>query len=215
MILGVIPARGGSKGIPRKNLMPFAGKPLIYWSIKAAFESKLLNRFIVSTEDEEIANISRQLGADVLERPVELAEDTATTMSILEHIVREIPEADFILLMQPTSPIRINNLVDRVISEYLRNPGTESAATGCMVRMWEWGSKEVNLPRQVDPGYFYDDGNLYILSRKDIINGKWFGSKRLPIIIESYYHPEIDDKYEAIAAEAVMKELLNDENISC
>lgn len=207
MILGVIPARGGSKGIPRKNIMPFAGKPLIYWSIKAAQESKILDRFVVSTEDREIADIAERYGAEVLKRPARLAGDKVTTIEVLRDVLNKIPEADYIMLMQPTSPIRINNLVDRVISEFKKRKNIDSAATGFMCRMWEWGTRKYNLPRQADPGYFYDDGNLYILSRKDIIKGKWCGKRRLPICVESFYHYEIDDYVEKIAAEAVLKHL--------
>ena len=75
MILGVIPARGGSKGVSRKNIKPICGKPLIAWTIEAAKASKLLNRFVVSTEDTEIAQIAERYGAEVLRRPADLATD--------------------------------------------------------------------------------------------------------------------------------------------
>ena len=83
MILGITPARGGSKGIPGKNIKEISGKPLIAWTIEAAKESQMIDRYVVSTEDEEIAEISREYGADVIERAPELATDEATTLSVL------------------------------------------------------------------------------------------------------------------------------------
>jgi CMP-N-acetylneuraminic acid synthetase len=204
-ILGVIPARGGSKGIPKKNLMPFAGRPLIYWSIQAALESKLLKEFVVSTENSEISAASRSMGAEVLTRPDHLATDGATTMAVLQHVVEEKPDVDAVLLMQPTSPIRSFNLIDQVIEAYNEHiSNVDSVATGFLCRYWEWGSQESNLPRQINPGYFYDDGNLYILRREDILAGKWCGARQLRIASDTIYHYEIDDRVEAIAAEAVM-----------
>ena len=85
-ILGVIPARGGSKGIKRKNLKLLCGKPLLYWSIKAAQESKLMDAFVVSTEDAEIKKVAQKYGATVLDRPKELAEDYATPEQINKHV---------------------------------------------------------------------------------------------------------------------------------
>jgi CMP-N-acetylneuraminic acid synthetase len=204
-ILGVIPARGGSKGIPKKNLMPFSGKPLIYWSIQAALDSKLLTEFIVSTENSEISAASRDMGAEVLTRPDHLATDGATTMAVLQHVIQERLDVDAVLLMQPTSPIRSFNLIDQVIEAYNENKSNiDSVATGFFCRYWEWGSQESNLPRQINPGYFYDDGNLYILRREDILSNKWCGARQLRIAIDTIYHYEIDDRIEAIAAEAVM-----------
>src|SRR5579863_8179754 len=102
MILGIIPARGGSKGIPRKNLKLIAGKPMVVWSIEAAKRSKKLDLFVVSTEDKEIAAVSEKAGAEVLWRPTELAQDGTTTSAVLQHIVKqEKPET--LVLLQPTS----------------------------------------------------------------------------------------------------------------
>ncbi|MBP7828534.1 MAG: acylneuraminate cytidylyltransferase family protein [Kiritimatiellae bacterium] len=208
MLLGVIPARGGSKGIPYKNLMPFAGHPLIYWSIRDALQATLLPRFVVSTEDDKIAAFARECGAEVLPRPPELAGDQTQIIDVLKDILNKVPEAHAILLLQPTSPIRVDGLIDRVIAAWQAAGEPDSAASGFLCRMWEWGSRRVNLPRQVDPGYFYDDGNLYILSRKDLLQGYWVGERRVNVEVEPWYHYEIDTPIEAIAAEAVMKHLL-------
>src|SRR3989344_1919877 len=109
-ILGIILARGGSKSIPRKNIKPFCGKPLIVWSIEAGLKSHMLDRLILSTDDEEIAQVGRDAGAEVpFMRPAELAQDTTPSMPVLQHAVAWLKEhegymPDYVLLLEPTSP---------------------------------------------------------------------------------------------------------------
>ena len=88
MIVGLIPARGGSKGVPGKNIKMIYGKPLIVWSIERALESKLLDKVVVSTDSHEIAKIARDAGAEVLMRPAELATDTASTLDVMIHALK-------------------------------------------------------------------------------------------------------------------------------
>ena len=128
MILGITPARGGSKGIPRKNIKVLSGKPLIAWTIEAAKESKKIDRYVVSTEDEEIAEISRKCGADVIARPQELATDETTTISVIQHAIEQIP-CDVVVLLQATSPIRRPRLIDECVREFKDND-YDSLATG-------------------------------------------------------------------------------------
>jgi len=110
-ILAVIPARGGSKRLPRKNVLNFAGKPLIAWSIEAALQSKYIDRVVVSTDDNEIAKVSKQYGADVpFMRPPELARDAATSIDTVLDAIRQLENMGdvyhYVLLLQPTSPLR-------------------------------------------------------------------------------------------------------------
>lgn len=111
-ILGIIPARGGSKSIPRKNVKSFAGKPLIAWSILTGLNSGVLDRLIVTTDDEEIASVAKENRADVpFMRPAELAQDTTPTLPVLQHAVRWLKDnenyvPDYVLLLEPTSPAR-------------------------------------------------------------------------------------------------------------
>ncbi len=118
-ILGLIPARGGSKRLPRKNVLPMAGKPLIAWTIEAALASSVLDRVIVSTDDEEIATVSRGHGAGVLERPPELASDSATGLAVMLHVLRVLAEQgeryNYLALLQPTSPLRTAADIDGAI----------------------------------------------------------------------------------------------------
>ena len=126
MALAIIPARGGSKGIPRKNLLPIAGKPLIVWTIEQALATDSL-RVVVSTEDDEIARISRAAGAEVIERPMELAEDTTATEPVVEHAIGVLTargeRPDAVMLLQATSPVRRPGTLSRALREF--------AASGC------------------------------------------------------------------------------------
>lgn len=114
--LALIPARGGSKGIPRKNIKPIAGKPLIAWAIEAALRSRLLDAVVVSTEDEEIAEVARQRGAQVpFLRPPELAQSDTPGIDPVLHALEQLPEFDAVLLLQPTSPLRTTEDIDACI----------------------------------------------------------------------------------------------------
>jgi len=118
-ILGLIPARGGSKRLPRKNVLPLAGRPLIAWTITAALEAHTIERVIVSTDDAEIADTAHHHDAEVLERPAALASDTATTQEVLLHALRVLGEAgehyDYVVVLQPTSPLRRAGDIDGAI----------------------------------------------------------------------------------------------------
>lgn len=122
--LAIIPARGGSKGIPRKNIKSIAGKPLIAWSIEQALASKLIDRVVVSTEDNEIAEVAMKYGADVpFRRPVELANDTAATEPSLVHALEWLGQhegylPDNVVLLQATSPVRRPDAIDRALRQF-------------------------------------------------------------------------------------------------
>ncbi|MET3105555.1 CMP-N,N'-diacetyllegionaminic acid synthase [Oxalobacteraceae bacterium GrIS 2.11] len=116
-ILALIPARGGSKGIPRKNIRTLAGKPLIAWTIEAALRCPALSSVVVSTDDPEIAAISTQCGASVpFMRPPELAQDDTPGMAVVLHALQHLPEFDAVLLLQPTSPLRSSADIDAILA---------------------------------------------------------------------------------------------------
>lgn len=116
-LLALIPARGGSKGIPRKNIKPIGGKPLIAWSIEAAQQARVVDRIVVTTEDDEIASIAIGLGADVpFIRPVELARDETPGIDPVLHAIEQLPEHDWVLLLQPTSPLRTSADIDGIVA---------------------------------------------------------------------------------------------------
>lgn len=118
-ILAFIPARGGSKGIPNKNIKLFNGKPLIEWTIKSALRSKLIDKVIVSSDSKKILTISKKIGADVVLRPKNISGDFATTESAIKHFVEKSKEYfDTIVLLSPTSPIRKKKDIDKTIKVF-------------------------------------------------------------------------------------------------
>lgn len=116
-ILAIIPARGGSKGLPGKNIKPMNGKPLIFYTIKSALESKSINKIIVSTDSKKIAEISKKNGAEILLRPQELASDDVPIIPVVKHVIREVENMghkfNIVVVLQPTSPL--------INSEYIEN----------------------------------------------------------------------------------------------
>jgi CMP-N,N'-diacetyllegionaminic acid synthase len=116
MKIALITARGGSKGLPRKNILPLNGKPLISWTIEAALQSDCIEKVFVSTDDTEISAISKLYGAEVIDRPREFATDTATSDVVIEHAITYIEEQGYdleiIVLLQPTSPLRTSQHID-------------------------------------------------------------------------------------------------------
>ena len=204
MNLAIIPARGGSKGLPGKNIRLLNGKPLIVWSIEAARRSELIDRFLVSTDSEEIANIAKSNGCEVIMRSVELASDEATTIAVIEDIAKKIPEALNFIVLQPTSPLRSKDLIDNCLKEYLSN-NYSNLATGFWCKYKEFGSHN-NLRRQDYKGFFYDDGNVYVLSRSIVEQGKWFGDRICRFENSKIQNFEIDDEIDFKILEMLMKE---------
>jgi len=201
MILGITPARGGSKGIPRKNIKQIGGKPLLAWTIEAAKESKMIDRYVVSTEDEEIVAISREYGADVIDRPPELATDKATTLSVLKHVIEKIP-CDSIVFLQATSPIRRGGLIDECIREFIDNE-YDSLATGFTCKYVECGKN--NLRRQDIQGFFCDDGNVYVIKTDLVRSGEQYGNKIGKKIISRWENIEIDDEFDFWLVEQILE----------
>jgi len=126
--LAIIPARGGSKGLPGKNILQIEGIPLIAWTIKASLESRYINKTVVSSESSEILDISKGLGAEVVERPVELACDETASEPVIEHVLTALnhEEYDYIVFLQPTSPARTSFDIDRAIDKLLHAKATSS-----------------------------------------------------------------------------------------
>lgn len=188
----VIPARGGSKGIPRKNVKEIAGKPLIAWSIEAALASKRLGGFAVSTEDPEIAEVARRFGAPVIKRPPELATDTATTVSALQHVL-SVQDAGAIVLLQPTSPVRDSGLIDACIARF-ESSGCDNLGTGFVCKFMEYGA--YTQRRQELKGFFYDDGNVYVVRSELIKAGRMHGERVERFETSREQNFEIDEDFD-------------------
>ncbi|MCI5055367.1 acylneuraminate cytidylyltransferase family protein [Phaeodactylibacter sp.] len=123
-VIAIIPARGGSKGIPKKNMIKLGGYPLIYWTIVRAQRSNHIDRIIVSSDDDEILSYSESIGAEALRRPLNLATDTASSVDVVLHVLEYLglkESHELILLLQPTSPLRTTETIDKSIKFCLEN----------------------------------------------------------------------------------------------
>jgi len=128
--LAIIPARGGSKRLPRKNILELNGKPLIAWSIEAGLKSKYVDKVVVSSDDKEILEYSQYYGADTIKRPDNLASDTSTTFDAIKHTVENLKKYDYVILLQATSPLRNENHVDEAI-ELLESKNASAVVSVC------------------------------------------------------------------------------------
>lgn len=133
-VLAIIPARGGSKSIPRKNIKQILGKPMVYYSIEACQKSKYITRFVVSTEDAEIKEVCQSFGAEVIDRPMELAQDETKTAPVMLQVADVLEKQgykpDYIILIQPTSPFRTAKDIDEAFEYFLSNLDCDSCFTG-------------------------------------------------------------------------------------
>ena len=218
-ILALIPARGGSKGILRKNIRPFAGYPLIAWSIAAAKQSDLVTRIIVSTDDEEIAAVARQYGAETpFLRPNELAQDKTTDLPVFEHVLKWLEDVegyrpDVLVQLRPTSPIRPRTLVDDAIRILLEHKDADCVrgvvpAGQNPFKMWRFNGEgqplnpllEVagipepyNAPRQILPTVYWQTGHIDAIRDSTIAQKKSLtGDVVYPLLIDPRYTVDID-----------------------
>jgi len=182
--LTLIPARGGSKGVPGKNLRLLAGTPLIGWSIRQVIESEIATRLVVTTDDKKIAGYAESMGAEVVERPIELAGDSATSESALIHAIHSIPKTTshtHIIFLQATSPIRFPRSIDRAVSQYQKSrKDSIVAVVPASPFLWtvddslELPLYNINnrLRRQqfnADDGRFRETGSIYITGRESLL----------------------------------------------
>ena len=128
--LAIIPARGGSKRLPRKNILDLAGKPLIAWSIEAGLKSKYVDKVVVSSDDDEILEVSKKYGADTIRRPDELASDSASTFDTIKHTIDNFEKYDYIVLLQATSPLRNSLHLEKAI-ELLESKEANAVVSVC------------------------------------------------------------------------------------
>lgn len=218
-VLAIIPARGGSKSIPRKNIVELAGKPLIAYTIEKALNSKSLDRVIVSTDDDEIANISRKYGAEVIMRPKQLATDEASTESVLQHAVKwlldnEGYKPDIVVLLEATAPLRKKRIIDEVVNEMILT-GADSVLTACKDYHYFWekrGGKFIRLdakykPRQIRAPRYRENGSVYATKREVVEQGKRLGGNvRIVLMDELSSLVDIHSDFDLWLAEQVLKE---------
>lgn len=225
-ILAVVPARGGSKGIPRKNIALVAGQPLIAYTLIAGQAAKCLDRMIVSTDDAEIAAVCRALGAEVLMRPVELADDHATTRAVLLHVVDTLAATgyrpDAVMTLQPTSPLRTAAHIDEAANLFMADPQADSLVS-CMPVPHIF--HPTSVMRQTADGYlepffqgprptrrqekelvFARNGAAIYITRTARLHEFIFGGCLLPYMMDPADSIDVDQPEDLLAAERLMLE---------
>ena len=218
-ILALIPARGGSKGIPHKNIREFAGYPLIAWSIAAGSQAKSVSRVIVSTDDDQIADVAREYGAEVpFMRPHDLAQDRTPDLPVFEHALKWLEDIegykpDYIVQLRPTSPIRPTDMVDGAVKILIENPDADSVrgvvpASQNPYKMWnfkgydrplkplldvEGVTEPYNAPRQILPQAYWQTGHIDAIRTKTITHkNSLTGDVVYPLVIDPRYTVDID-----------------------
>lgn len=227
-VLAIIPARGGSKGIPRKNIRSFSGSPLIAWSIAAARQSETVTRVIVSTDDEEIAAVARAWGAETpFLRPAEFAQDKSTDLPLFQHALKWLAEnegyaPDVVLQLRPTSPIRPRNCVDEAVRILFEHPDAECVrgvvpAGQNPHKMWILApdngpmtnlldvpgvDEPYNAPRQILPPVYWQTGHIDAIRPSVILEkGSMSGRTIYPLLIDPRFTVDLDSLNDWVKAE--------------
>ena len=216
-VLALIPARGGSKSIPRKNILSFAGFPLISYSIAAALEADTVTRVIVSTDDEEIAQVARQYGAETpFLRPPEFSGDETPDLPVFIHALNWLAEEEnyhpeIIVQLRPTSPMRRKWHIDQAVYKLIEHPEADAVRTVCEpfqnpYKMWKIQddgfmrplletdySEPYNMPRQILPTVYWQTGYVDAAWSDTIMEkNSMTGERILPLIIDPSEWIDID-----------------------
>ena len=227
-VLAIIPARGGSKGLPGKNIKPLAGKPLIAWTVEEAKKSKFIDRIIVSTDSQEIADVSLKYGAEVpFIRPVELSADNTPSSQVILHSlewlsINEKIEYSIFILLQPTSPFRNNKHIDEAIEKFIGFPKAKSLVSICVASEHPAWIKKINAEnflesyevweksisrRQELVQLYIVNGAIYIMYSEDFKNRERFDlSECTYYLMDEMSSIDIDNDLDLKFAEFLIKE---------
>lgn len=226
-VIGIVPARAGSKGLPRKNIVPLCGKPLIAWSIEAGLRSQYIDLVIVSTDSNKIAGIAAEYGASVpFIRPAELATDKTPTIDVVIHALEYLNNQrkqrfDYTVLLEPTSPLRDEADIDRAIKQLVDNVGasslvgisrTEAQNPAFLVCLSEnnfligLDQSEIKpVRRQEIRDVYFLEGSIYVSDTKTLIARKTFcHQETLGCIFPKWKSLEVDDLEDLLMVEALM-----------
>jgi CMP-N,N'-diacetyllegionaminic acid synthase len=227
-ILAIVPARGGSKRLPRKNMLDLAGKPLIEWTLGAALESKYIDRTVVSTDDAEIASFSIASGVEVpFLRPSEISDDTATTFDVVRHALRFFAERgekyQYCLILQPTSPLRTAYDIDQVVEQIISRGDDAVVSVAEVDHSPSWcNTLDVDLsmvgfvPRELCsarsqdlPTYYRLNGAIYMIETSKLLGNcsEWwlFKEKVSAYIMDRRRSIDIDDGLDLEIADALLR----------
>lgn len=228
-ILAIIPARGGSKGLPEKNIKHLRGRPLIAYTIEQAKTSKYIDEIFVSTDNELIANTAKEFGISVpFLRPAELAKDTSSSMDVVEHVLSHFENRntfyDYIVLLEPTSPLRKKDDIDNAIQLAISNESADGIISLGEVHMehpmivkkvnkngniisYIDEVKKISQRQQADKAYF-PYGVIYMIKTEVFKREKSFYTNNImPYFIERWQNYEVDDIFDFIAIEAILNKI--------
>lgn len=221
MILGVIPARAGSKSIKDKNIRPLNGQPLMSWTIKAGLACKAIDKLIVSTDSQAYGDVAKKFGAEVLMRPAELATDDSPMISVLQHALKTYPETETLALLDPTSPLRLVSDINDCL-EKLKLPDTDSVVTVCEAEHNPYyvmaGVKDDYLQyplvkpetaihrRQDAPKVYRLNACVYAIKKPILEAGKIFTDKTRVVEMPQIRSSHIDHEVDYLYAEFLLKE---------
>lgn len=227
-VLALITARGGSKGVPRKNLKPVAGRPLIAWTIQAARGARRVDRVVVSTDDAAIAEVAKAWGASApFLRPAELASDQATSREVALHALdwlalRQGYQPDWLLLLQPTSPLRLAEDIDRAV-DLARASGARAVVSVCpahphpqwcqrldetgRLHPWVEGNGLAQRRQDLPPAYALN-GAIYLVRAQDLMaGGDWLGPDTLAYLMPAERSLDIDSPWDLHLADLVLSHI--------
>ena len=226
-VLAIVPARKGSKGLKDKNIKKFAGKPLIYWPIKSAKNSKYINNLIVSTDSKKIRNYCKSINVDVpFLRPKNISKDNSKSIEFIIHALNFLKKKgkffDYVVLLEPTSPLTTSKDVDKALLKLHKNKKIADSIVGVSENINHHPSYNVRLNklgmikpyqkkfrilrRQEIKKLFFYDGSLYISKTDKLIEKKsFYQSRTLAFHTEKWKSIEIDDIIDFITAEALFK----------
>ena len=230
-VLALVTARGGSKGLPGKNLVPFLDRPLIAWSISAAQEAETVTRIITTTDDPEIASVAKKWGAEIpFLRPAELAQDDTPDLPVFVHALNWLSEnegyePDIVVHLRPTTPLRPAGLIDEGVQTLAACENADAIRSVCVppnnpFKMWQTdasafmrplidsGIEEAyNQPRQKLPTHYWQTGMIDVTRPATVLElGSMTGPNILPLIIEAKMAVDIDDELSLAYAETVCRQ---------
>lgn len=207
-ILSIIPARGGSKGLKKKNIINFLGKPLIAWSIEASISSDYISKTIVSSDDDEILEIAKRYKSEILKRPEEFATDSSSSEEVVKHVLECVEEYfEFVVLLQPTSPLRNKNDIDMAFRKFFSKNATS------LISLKEFDNKVLKsfiekddgfieglvnnsypfMRRQDLPEIYLSNGAIYIVKVDEFIkNNSFFTDKTISFFMDDAKSVDID-----------------------
>lgn len=231
-ILAIIPARGGSKGIPRKNVKAISGKPMIQYTIEAAKECPYIDKVVVSTEDVEIADISMRAGAIVpFSRPEELATDEAKTIDVVMHAVefyeRKAERFDIIVLLQPTSPLRNAEDITKALEYFMRNEQrslvtvSEVSESPILMRNFNKENKlekimeeDSDVRRQDMKKFYRINGAIYINKASELNANTSFNDNEMGFVLTREHGIDVDELQDLVVAEYYLSQACDGEFLS-